>query len=117
MKSPTSFDLPLFCVGGEIGWIFAGEFPLTYCFVPENSILFHDDGPQLDEVTYFRSGWAERNFRANDGGAGHYLFPNLSKPVTKSEGEATTQFLHRTETLYASAGDRPATYGPRLNSV
>src|ERR1019366_7847306 len=64
MKHPT------ITICGRSGFIFEGEIPQTYCFVPEECLLPDGDGVRIAEGDYIRSRWDVRNMRCNDTGEG-----------------------------------------------
>lgn len=80
---------------GRPGFIFEGEFPQTYCFVPIECLDSEGDIIRLAEVEYVRTGWAERNMRFNDAGEGHHLFPNAQRMISDFENDPVRTFLHR----------------------
>jgi hypothetical protein len=82
-------------VDGQVGYLFEGETRGSYCFVPQDQVRFTDDGnPVINEVQYFKSGWALRNMRSTStDSAGTYLFPNLGRLITDFGSVGPRRFL------------------------
>jgi hypothetical protein len=93
----------LITAGGALGRIFEGEYPQTFCFVPEDCIVFESGGFRLIEGDYSRSGWDVRNMRFNDDGSGQHLFPNTEKPVDALGDSNVKTFLDRIDNVGARA--------------
>jgi hypothetical protein len=88
---------PTITVNGEIGYIFAGTLPDTYCFVPDHYVAITDDGRvTVDEIQYFVSGWSVRNMRAaySEPGGSH-LFPDQNDLIRDFKSPEVEQFLSR----------------------
>ncbi len=88
--------------GGHLGRIYEGENPQTYCFVPDDCIIFEDGKVRIEEGDYIRSGWDVRNMRFNDSGLGQHLFPNLDRPIMNLEADSVRVFLDRIENVQAA---------------
>lgn len=82
-------------VDGQVGYLFEGERSGSFCFVPENLVHFDDNGKTVvDEVQYFRSGWALRNMRsASIENTGPYLFPNTRRLISDFNLAGPKRFL------------------------
>jgi hypothetical protein len=86
---------PTITVDGQVGYLFESEKTGSYCFVPQDQIRFADDGKAvINEVQYFKSGWALRNMRSTSSDrAGTYLFPNLGRLITNVDSVGPRRFL------------------------
>ena len=86
---------PTITVAGRVGYLFEAAAPGSYCFVPREHVNFADDGKiVVDEVEYFRRGWALRNMRCTPIEiAGTYLFPNPSRLISDFSAAPLRQFL------------------------
>jgi hypothetical protein len=84
-------------VAGQVGHLFEGDRTGSYCYVPLHLVGIADNGSvHIDEVEYFRSGWALRNMRgAPTDYAGTYLFPNPERMVTDFSPAPIKAFLVR----------------------
>ena len=82
-------------IKGEYGFLFEGEYPRTYTFVPEEFVVFQNDGSiGIDKIAYVARGWAVWNMRFNCGDlTGTQLFPNEHKLVVKSDAPGLRTFL------------------------
>ena len=86
---------PTITVDGQVGYLFEGEKLGSFCFVPQDQVRFSDNGKVvIDEVQYFRSGWALRNMRSTSSDySGTYLFPNLSRLIRDFDTAGPRRFL------------------------
>ena len=86
---------PTITVEGQVGYLFEGEETGSYCFVPQDQVRFADDGKAvINEVQYFKSGWALRNMRSTScDSAGTYSFPNLGRLITNVDSVGPRRFL------------------------
>ncbi|HEY4300028.1 MAG TPA: hypothetical protein VGM73_04080 [Candidatus Didemnitutus sp.] len=86
-------------VAGRSGRLFEGEFPETYCFVPQECILEDGESVRLEELDYVVSGWDVRNMRFNQSGEGEHLFPDIHRPVNDLGSEGVRVFLDRIQVV------------------
>ncbi|HWA09765.1 MAG TPA: hypothetical protein VG838_09970 [Opitutaceae bacterium] len=88
---------PVTTVGGEAGYIFGSDLPESYCFVPERCVSIDGAGrAQVDEKSYFLSGWSIRNMRwADSEPGGSHLFPDTRQLVSDFTLPAVQRFLDR----------------------
>ncbi len=86
---------PTITVDGQVGYLFEGEKLGSYCFVPQDQVRFADDGNAvIDEIRYFKSGWALRNMRSTaSDSAGTYLFPNPGRLISNVDSAGPRRFL------------------------
>jgi len=91
-------------IKGEDGYLFFGEHPGTYTFVPEDCITFREDGSiVLDQLHYIQRQWAARNMRFNSvATSGSLLFPNKRRPVTETDASGLSVFLEHLRLGYGS---------------
>ena len=82
-------------VAGQSGYLFESGNVGSYCFVPQDCVHVADDGRIIiDEVRYFRSGWALRNMRcAPTESPGTFLFPDSNRMVSDFGPALLKQFL------------------------
>jgi len=82
-------------IKGEYGFLFEGEYPRTYAFVPQDCVTLGTDGSfQIDKMAYIKRRWAIRNMRFNSVDlGGTQLFPNARKPIVKSNAPELAAFL------------------------
>ena len=86
---------PTIIVAGQVGYLFEGKSRGSYCFVPQDQVRFADDGKiTIDEIQYFRSGWALRNMRSTSTeSAGTYLFPKSDRLISDFDPAPLKRFL------------------------
>ena len=89
-------------IGDHFGRIFPGEYPQTFCFVPEECLWSEGGSLHLMEGDYVRSGWDVLNMRLNDAGEGQHLFPCADLLPADLEPSLAKTFLHRVEFIQAS---------------
>jgi hypothetical protein len=91
-------------IKGEHGFLFEGEQPRTFTFVPQEYVMFREDGSiGIDRVAYAAGGWAVWNMRFNTVDlSGTLLFPNEHKLVIKSDAPGLRVFLNHLRLGYGT---------------
>lgn len=90
---------PIVIPDGQVGYIFEGEAPQTFCFVPEACVKTNGGEVSIDEMEYVRSGWDLKNMRMSNAPSGNHLFPRASHPANDFETEPVKIFLDRIRAL------------------
>jgi hypothetical protein len=80
---------------GQSGYLFEGDRPRTFCFVPAECVFAQTDGFGVMELEYVHSRWDVLNMRFNDEADGQHLFPDVKRPVLDDTLEAVRNFLLR----------------------
>jgi hypothetical protein len=97
-------------IKGEYGFLFAGEYPHTYTFVPLSCVAI-DSGCscKIDKLAYAKTRWGIRNMRFNSVDLiGNRLFPDERKPVLNSDAPGLEEFLGHLRRGYGDRYSEPA---------
>ncbi|PAW79095.1 MAG: hypothetical protein B9S32_03830 [Verrucomicrobia bacterium Tous-C9LFEB] len=86
------------------GYLFRAEGGIPVCrgglllivFVPQRLLLLASDEYQLDRLGFRLEYWPERNCSSNLTGHGSHLWPDLTRPLDKTEleSEVAIQFIY-----------------------
>jgi len=89
-------------IRGERGYVFEGEYPRTYVFVPQACVTVDEEGIfSVDKIVYFQRRWAARNMRFNSTAInGSRLFPNPRQPVLDFEAPGLEAFMGHLRRAY-----------------
>lgn len=84
-------------IKGERGYLFEGEDPGSFAFVPAECVeVKNDETFSIDEIGYMQRRWGAKNMRFNTVDTnGDRLFPDERKPVYASDKPGLEQFLAR----------------------
>ena len=84
-------------LAGQEAYLFEGTGVGTYCFVLQDQVCFSDNGKVIiDEVRYFKSGWALRNMRCTPiESAGTFLFSKPDRLISNFSPVPLSHFLSR----------------------
>jgi hypothetical protein len=88
----------------QSGYLFEGEHPGTFTFVPNACVTLEPDGSfKIDKLMYAKTRWGTRNMRFTTADvSGSRLFPNERKPVTRSDASGLSEFLGRLRRGYGA---------------
>jgi hypothetical protein len=105
-------------VNGEYGFLFEGEYPRTYTFVPQNCVtLDSDESFTIDKLAYAKTRWGTRNMRFNSTDlSGSRLFPDERKPITRSDAPGLGEFLGHLRRGYGRLFTEPSAVAPQTGN-
>ncbi|WP_157837053.1 hypothetical protein [Geminisphaera colitermitum] len=94
MSTLTTHHSPV-TLNGEEGLVLRGEFPGTFCFVPNDCAEIRPDTHVVVlRSRYLMSTWARRNVRLNPGRTvGSHLFPEEGAEPLSADEASVRRFL------------------------
>lgn len=99
----TLSSTPTVQLSGEAGFVFPGQFPGSFCFVPREFVSEDEQaGFRFDQTGYLLKTWARKNVRLNPGRTvGSHLFPESGSVPLPIEDPSVANFLRQAARLLA----------------